>query len=236
MDGELDLVRNLEIEQHLQECSACAATVARHRVLQNALHDPALYHRPPARLRERIRSSLPHAGQPSVTFPAVHWRALRVAAAVAFVALLGWGVVHLISSQAEGSLAEEVVSDHARSLMPGNLLGFVSTEQHRVKPWFNDKVEFSPTVKDLKDEGFPLKGGRLEYLDKRRVAVLIYGRREHIINVFVWPAATDADTTPESLSRQGYHLLHWNQGGLTYWAVSDLNERELAEFVELIRR
>jgi anti-sigma factor RsiW len=236
IDGELDLVRNLEIEQHLQECAACAATVARQQALRTALKDAALYHRAPGRLQERIRSSLPRASRPAVTFPALPWRAWRMVVAAAFVAILGWGVVRLVALPDAGDpLAQEVVADHVRSLMPGNLLGVVSTKQHEVKPWFNDKVEFSPTVKNLDDERFFLAGGRLDYLDKRKVATLVYKRREHVINLFVWPAATDADSPPQSLSRQGFHLIHWTRGGLNYWAVSDLNESELEEFVQLMR-
>jgi anti-sigma factor RsiW len=236
MDGELDLLRNLEIEQHLQECSACAASIARHQALRAALKDTAPYHLAPARLEERIRSSLQRASRPRPAFPGLTWRAWRVAAAVAFVALLSWGVVYLVSRHdASDSLAQEVVSDHVRSLMPGNLLGVVSTNQHVVKPWFRDKVEFSPRVMNLSKEGFELTGGRLDYLGKRRVATVVYKRREHIINLFQWPAATDADSAPQSLSLQGFHLIHWTQGGLNYWAVSDLNESELEEFVRLVR-
>jgi anti-sigma factor RsiW len=236
MDGELDLLRNLEIEQHLQECSVCAAVVARHQAMRAALKDASLYHRAPVRLQERIRSSLQQASRPRRAFPALPWRAWRVAAAVAFVALLAWGVVYLVSHRgAEDPLAEEVVSDHVRSLMPGNLLGVVSTNQHVVKPWFRDKVEFSPMVMNLSDKGFELTGGRLDYLGKRRVATVVYKRREHVINLFQWPAATDVESAPQSLSRQGFHLIHWTQGGLHCWAVSDLNVSELEEFVQLMR-
>jgi anti-sigma factor RsiW len=236
MDGELDLLRNLEIEQHLQECSVCSAVVARHQALRAALKDAGLYHRAPVRLEERIRSSLQQASRPQRAVPRLTWRAWRVAAAVAFVALLTWGIVYLASLHDAGEpLAQEVVTDHVRSLMPGNLLGKVSTNQHVVKPWFSDKVEFPPTVKQLSKQGFELTGGRLDYLDKRRVVAVVYKRREHIINLFQWPAATDADSAPQSLSLQGFHLIHWTQGGLNYWAVSDLNESELEEFVRLVR-
>jgi anti-sigma factor RsiW len=236
MDGELDLLRNLEIEQHLQECAVCSATVARHQALRTALKEAVPYYRAPVRLQERIRSALQPASRPRLTFPGLTWRAWRVAAAVAFVALLAWGVVRLLSHPDAGDpLAEEVVSDHVRSLMPGNLLGVVSTNQHVVKPWFSDKVEFPPMVMDLSDKGFELAGGRLGYVDKRRVATVVYKRRAHIINVFQWPAAPGAESAPQTLSRQGFHIIHWTQGGLHCWAVSDLNERELAEFVQLMR-
>jgi anti-sigma factor RsiW len=110
-----------------------------------------------------------------------------------------------------------------------------SSNQHRVKPWFYGKLDFSVPVKDLKKLGFPLLGGRVDYLNNRSVAALVYLHRRHFINVFVWPAANPADKEPRTQTRQGYHLMHWTKDGLDFWAVSDLNETELAELVGLLR-
>jgi anti-sigma factor RsiW len=132
-------------------------------------------------------------------------------------------------------MAEEVVSSHVRSLMASHLVDVSSSDRHVVKPWFAGKLDFSPSVVDLIDHGFPLIGGRLDYLDKRPVAAVVYQRREHVINLFIRPAAHDADAVRTPVTTQGYHLLSWTRAGMTYVAVSDLNTNELLEFVRLVQ-
>jgi anti-sigma factor RsiW len=109
-----------------------------------------------------------------------------------------------------------------------------SSDQHTVKPWFHGKVDFAPAVHDFTEEGFPLAGGRLDYLDDRSAAALIYHRRKHVINLFIWPSPASGNEGPHALTRQGYHMLHWSRGGMTYWAVSDLNAAELRTFADLV--
>lgn len=237
VDGELDLVRSLEIERHLQQCAACSGAVQRHLALRTALNGAALYQRPPAQLGERIRSSLRQANGRRPTLLSRSRRPLALAASLAVVALVAWGVLRLLSpAAAEDRLVQEVVADHIRSLLPGHLLNVESSDQHTVKPWFQGRVDFSPPVKDLTDQGFPLLGGRLEYLDNRNVAALVYKRHQHIINLFIWPAPADGDGVTRVMTRQTYHLIHWTKAGLTYWVVSDLNEMELRDFVRLIQQ
>ncbi|HEY2525198.1 MAG TPA: anti-sigma factor [Candidatus Binataceae bacterium] len=134
-----------------------------------------------------------------------------------------------------GVVAREVLTSHLRSLMPGHLMDVVSTEQHTVKPWFNGRVDFSPPVNDFAADGFSLVGGRLDYLDGRAVAALVYRRRKHIVNVFVWPAADGSQSVVESTAHDGYNLMHWRRGGMNYWIVSDLNAQEMGEFARLLR-
>jgi anti-sigma factor RsiW len=237
VDGELDLVRSLEIERHLQECSVCADGLKQHRGLQEALRDPLLYHRPPPGLEERIRSCLPPARRSRPAYRVLAWPALGIAASLAFVALMSWDLLRSRSlHSSEDLLAQEVVTSHVRSLMPGHLLDVTSSDQHTVKPWFNGRVDFSPVVKNLAEEGFPLVGGRLEYLDNKNVAALVYKRGQHVINLFIGPATTDDGGPARELMRQGFHLFHWTRDGLSYWVISDLNESELRQFVGLIQR
>jgi anti-sigma factor RsiW len=137
---------------------------------------------------------------------------------------------------ADDLLGRDIVASHVRSLMASHLTDVPSSDQHTVKPWFNGRLDFSPPVKDLTGEGFPLIGGRLDYLAGRSVAALVYQRRLHVINLMVWPAPGEPDHSQTAAPHQGYRVLHWTQGGMTYWAVSDLNENEMKEFVRLVQR
>ena len=237
-DGELDLVRSLAVERHREACPACAAAVKELQALRGALAEPALYHRAPATLRDRVRASLPPASRTRAAARPFPWRSLAIAASLAFVAALTWGTLRgLPLPSADERVAEQVVASHVRSLMlPGRDVDVASSDQHTVKPWFNGRLTFSPPVKQLDGAGFELVGGRLDYLDRQKVAALVYKRRSHVINLFVWPAADRSARPPRTLTVEGYHVIHWSDGDLIYWAASDLNEAELREFVDLIRR
>jgi anti-sigma factor RsiW len=237
-DGELDLVRSLTVERHLQACPACAAAVKELQALRGALAEPALYHRAPAALRNRVRASLRPASRTRAAARPFPWRSLAVAASLAFVATLTWATLQgLPLPSADERVAQQVVASHVRSLMlPGRDVDVASSDQHTVKPWFNGRVTFSPPVNKLDGAGFELIGGRLDYLERQKVAALVYKRRGHVINLFVWPAADRSARPPRTLTVEGYHVMHWSDGDLTYWAVSDLNEPELTEFVHLIGR
>jgi anti-sigma factor RsiW len=159
-------------------------------------------------------------------------RWLALAASVAIVAIGSWrlGTRHAASE----ILADQVLASHVRSLMPGHLDDVVSSDQHTVKPWFNGKLDFSPPVHDFSGRGYPLLGGRLDYLNGRPVAALVYGRRQHLINVFLWPAAGPV-SSGAPLERQGYHLLHWTTPEYAYWVASDLGLSELTDFAGLLQ-
>jgi anti-sigma factor RsiW len=235
-DAELDLVRELEIEQHLRACPRCTAAIEQARSLSNRLRDPALYHKAPANLHERIRVSLGQTEAARSRPASLLWGWFGVfAASAALVAVTFWSVLPSRSAPSqEELLARQVVAAHVRSLMlPSHTLDVKSEDTHTVKPWFLGKVDVVPEVKDLSAQGFPLTGGRLEYLDDRPAAALVYGRAKHVINVFVWKA-TGQDRPPEFLQRQGYNLIRWTQNERMFWVISDLNQKELREFRDLL--
>jgi len=152
------------------------------------------------------------------------------------MALAIWQAVPGLRSSGDEILAQEMVSNHVRSLqLESHRTDVISSDQHTVKPWFDGKLDFAPPVKDFSSRGFPLIGGRLEYLNNRAVAALIYQRRKHFINLYIWPAEESNVTSEVGTKRQGYNLLHWTNSGMTYWAISDLNGVELQEFARLVQ-
>ena len=236
LDGELVSKDARELEAHLKECRDCSrmhdARVALGAAIRAEI--PAL--RAPEELRTQLRSALRSAAGISVSrrsMPPLGWRGLALAASVALVAVGSW---HLASNRAaDEALSQEVLTSHVRSLMPAHLTDVLSSDQHTVKPWFNGKLDFSPAVYDFAGRGYPLIGGRLDYLGGRPVAALVYGRRQHVINVFLWPAARGPTGGTDLTMRQGYHLLHWTTPEYTYWVASDLGMAELGGFAQLLR-
>jgi anti-sigma factor RsiW len=236
VDGELDLVRSVEIEKHVQECKACARVVENLRTLGSAMRSGGLYFQPPASLGPRLDRALQRAGRSEARPRRFGWQLIAVAAslllAVYFVARLSPGTLHDSSSNL---VAQEVLDSHLRSLMPGHLADVQSTDQHTVKPWFNGKLDYSPPVTDFAEQGFPLAGGRLDSVNGRAVAVLVYQRRQHLINVYMWPVPGVGDAVVNESARQGYNMIHWTRAGMNWWVASDLNSGELGTFVNLVR-
>ena len=237
IDGELDLARSLEVEAHLSGCAACAREQASLRDLRTAISDSALYHEAPALLERRIRAAVRDARRAergrSFALARYGW-AGAAAAAVVLVAIAVRGLL-LFGSAAGDLTVREVVDDHLRSLTANHLTDVLSSNQHTVKPWFDGRLNFTPAVEDLGAEGFPLVGGRLDYLDNHPVAAVVYRRREHIINLFIWPAEHAADTLPLSQVREGYNIVHWTKSGMAYWAVSSVSAAELGKLAHLVR-
>jgi len=230
LDDELDPVTSREISLHLASCPDCAAALDRQRKLGESLRRDLEYHRAPDLLRARVAHAVRAAvrredarSRPS----SPTWRWLSAAAAV--IALAG-GTWLLTRGRADDLTAREVVSGHVRSLMANHLTDVASTDQHTVKPWFAGKLDFSPPVTDFAEAGFPLVGGRLDYLEDHSVAALVYQHRNHVINVFVWPMAGAREGAAPAVTRQGFHMIHGAHAGMAFWVVSDLNVAELATF------
>jgi anti-sigma factor RsiW len=208
--------------------------------LSEALRARASYHAAPAELRAQLKSALDAAPQPPMTrkprFAAWGW--LGTGAAFAFGVVLAFSAALTLGvggNATNAALTDEIVASHVRSLMASHLMDVASSDQHTVKPWFNGKVDFSPPVTDLAELGYPLAGGRLDYLERHPVAALVYRRHAHLINVFVWPEA-GAGTAVTAASEQGYHVMQWREGGMRYAAVSDVNSEELRVFVDELKK
>jgi anti-sigma factor (TIGR02949 family) len=253
LDGELDLLHSLELEEHLKTCTRCAQQMAAEENLRQAVRSSNLYQGAPAGLEQRIRASIlisePAPAQRAATIAInakgaprrnlLQWAA--VAAAIVMAAILGVEFIPgLIGRRQRDLVAQEIVASHIRSLQPGHLFDVQSTDQHTVKPWFDGKLDFAPPVRDFSGQGYDLVGGRLDYIGNRDVAALVYQRRKHIINVFVWPESSgDVTPMPNGGSQEtlnGYNLIEWRQGGMYLYAVSDLNSEELHQFVQFLKQ
>jgi anti-sigma factor RsiW len=237
LDGELAAVEARELEAHLPRCPECTQFRDGRLALRAALQARVPTFQAPDALRQRVRAAVRAAVSPRAPRrlgAPVLGRALALAASLAIVALGGWRLG--LQRAAGETLTDEVLESHVRSLMPGHLTDVPSSDQHTVKPWFNGRLDFSPPVSDFAGAGYPLVGGRLEYVAGRAVAALVYGRRQHVSNVFVWPAARGPAIAAATRERQGYHVLHWNTSDYTYWVVSDLGMPELRDFARLVQQ
>ena len=236
-DEELDPVTSASIAEHVSSCRDCQAAVERMEALQTAVREKAETFAAPEHLRARIgailgpapdRRSAPGRWSPPRWDRIFAWAGAWAGAAA--VAAGAWIVVVGLPVNAEQALATEVVSSHVRSMMATHLTDVMSTDQHTVKPWFDGKLDFAPPVTDLAAQGFPLLGGRLDYLGGHPVAALVYGRRKHVINLFLWPRS--GDRAPREATLRGYHTVHGVKSGMEYWAVSDVNSQDLELLVQ----
>lgn len=233
-DHELDALGAAEFERHLENCANCVSELEALESMRWSLNAERLYEKAPAVLRQNILAKI---GSPrSVTvFPARPvWQWLAVAAALILVTYIALRVTSLHRSQNyETVLAAEIIDAHLRSLQPGHLIDVVSTDQHTVKPWFDGRLDFSPPVRDFADQGFPLQGGRIDVVHGRSVAALVYGRRKHVVNVFVWPT-DEKDNPARSGTLQGYQWTTWRAGGMEFCAVSDAAPSALEQLHSLL--
>jgi len=252
LDGELDLITSQKVEQHLRDCPKCEQAYEVETAMAHAISQAAPYYKAPPELRERIQSSLRNEigakatrsgirgsqvmrtrKQPEAraTLLGMPWNWLALAAAIGLAAIVASSFLPRLKQPGPDQfLATQLIASHVRSLMADHLTDVASSDQHTVKPWLDTKLDFAPPVVDLSSEGFPLIGGRLDYLDNRPVAALVYQRRKHFINLFIWPGETGAARPTMPMSHEGYQLLHWADSDFNYWAVSDVNANDLQTF------
>lgn len=242
IDNELDEAVRARFDRHLASCAACRGLVERERQLSDALRRAADRPMAPPGLTAKIARALDQAerveGSPGQR--SGFGRRLALGQGLALVATLAGVAVlsslatrELVRPDRAEAFGEELIGAHVRSLMAEHLTDVASSDRHTVKPWFNGRVDLSPPVRDLTGEGFPLIGGRLDYVDRRAVAVLIYKRQQHVINLFVLPAQTPSRTAPAA--HRGYNLRRWMDAGREFWAVSDVNSGDLARFEQVVR-
>ena len=227
VDGELDAGNALALEVHVATCAGCAAELAAIREVKAQLKAAPLAYTAPQSLLDRLDAALTEAETPPAPLGRRGVRAetwvlsgtgAAIAASVALLAIIPTGA----------SLQLELVDAQARSLEATHLVDVQTSDRHTVKPWFNGKVDFAPPVVDLAAQGYPLVGGRLDRVDGKRVAALVFHRQAHVINLFIWPG--DAAAAPSLQQKDGYNLIRWGQGGLVFWAVSDCDPAALTGF------
>jgi anti-sigma factor RsiW len=259
VDTELDLASVMAVDQHLQSCMACKKIYDQYSALRSAVRQHTSYYTAPVALGGRIRAKM---GRPATHarartdkhrpqwFQLGQWlqlgtavaatvvkdrsRWLQLGTAVAATAAVTWMAgLQLNSPSQDEVISEQVIAGYARSVLTSHITDVATSDRHTVKPWLSGKLDFSPPVTDLTTAGFPLVGGRLDYLDNRPVAALVYRHRQHLINLFVWPySKSDKPAAMQTLSKHGYHLLHWADAGMTYWAISDVDPADLKTFAE----
>jgi anti-sigma factor RsiW len=258
LDEELSLSEALQFQRHLDGCEECTQVLAQHRDVGAQLRSAQLRVDAPPELVKRIEAALPGRSAPWaqlgerfkgqgggnrsasrwLTWPTWATAGMMVASVAALSVSMS---LYLAVPSSEDRLTQEVVDDHIRSLQFNHLSDVISTDKHTVKPWFNGKLDFAPPVIDLVQQGYPLIGGRLDYVDGRTVAVMVYRYKLHPINLYVWPGKGSSSgiepqpREPAIHERQGYHLAHWSAGGMTYWAITDAGESELRGFVTDLR-
>src|SRR6202162_497407 len=234
-DNELDALRAAEFETHLEKCPECVAALDALESLRSTINVAQPYEKMPTSFRKKILAGL-NVRPPTVVTASratMDWRCLAMAAAFLLLIYGGWRIASLNRGDSrEALMASKIVDAHLRSLQPGHLEDVISTDQHTVNPCFDGKIDFAPPVRDFAEQGFPLQGGRLDVVDTRTVAAMVYGRRKHVVNVFIWPTS-EKDTAPHTGSIQGYQWTDWRKQGMEFYAVSDASAPDLDQLQRL---
>jgi anti-sigma factor RsiW len=240
IDDELDAAHAFAFEQHVATCAECTAELARYREMKMLLSKEEVRWPVPYGLRAKIREVIDaetfvplrpnHIGTRTRSQTLLRlFDLVRQWSFVPSLAALSAALFLVITLPVQKNpLQEQLLSSHVRSLLVNHLTDVATSDQHTVKPWFNGKIDFSPPVVDLATEGFPLVGGRVDYVGNRVVAVLVYRRHGHVINLFIWPSSLSESVSASE--RDGYNFLSWSKDGLIYWAVSDTAAGDIDKF------
>jgi anti-sigma factor RsiW len=236
VDGELDSAGSLAVETHMRGCASCLADGENLYGLATAIENASLRFKVPVHLNRDVRAAIRAANSQARGFVS-YWRWASVLASAVLIIAATWaGTAHWARSAEETLLLNDIVSNHIRSMMANHVTDVSSSESYMAGPWFSGKLDYSPPAKDLTEQGFPFIGCRLDYLNNRPVAALVYQRSRQVINLFVWPSNSSTLIEPQQLSRQGYNLIHWTRSGMTYWLISELNLPELEECARLLKQ
>ena len=246
-DGELDLAGSLVMEEHIKTCAECALDLRSQQTIRGALRSAKLYEPAPQSLADKIRAGAAREAAATTSpiaipeaAPAVRqsrwadWLSAAAAIAIIVIAVHGFVGKRQAPLGSEELIAQEVVESHVRSLQLNHLMDVPSTDQHTVKPWFDGKLDFAPQVSDFSSQGFPLGGGRLDFIDHHNAAALVYMRGKHILNVFIWPDEFKSDRAAQTESIDGYNIVHWDKSGFHYWIVSDVSADDASQLASLL--
>jgi anti-sigma factor RsiW len=234
VDGELEATQQLALEAHCAECVSCRDVAERIAKCSLLIRMNIPVYKAPTQLKSKIRAALRKEDQPNFKWLIDHRRQIISAAALVVLSCaLAWTYFSLSPSR-EKALIAEAISNHSRSLMVSHLIDFASSDQHAVRPWFNEKLDYSPPVPDLTQAGYTLVGGRIDILEQRPVAAIVYQHGKHVINLFVWPA-TDRRIDLDVQSERGYHFCGWNKARLNFFCISEVSAADLEEFEDEVR-
>ena len=238
IDGEIDAASTIELESQIEASPALRQEMERLSALHHVVQTRATRFNAPSRLSKSLCAAFPGAQTDSIPLGVPSWwRTLAIGTTAAAVALLLWSLGStFLGRDARGVVIEEVVSAHVRSLMADHLTDFASAERHSVKPWLSNRLDFAPPVHEFASEGFVLVGARLDYIGGKPAAAIVYRYRQHMINVFVWPAPVSNDGSIKLSTHRGYNSATFESAGMSYWAVSDLNQNDLGQLAKLLQR
>jgi anti-sigma factor RsiW len=235
LDNELGLIARFRVSRHVTRCAKCAGRLEELRAMQSALRTKLPYHRAPPGLAARIGAALPREEAPPVSRPWFRMPAFGFGGAGLAGALAGVALTVLVMRGQQTDPAIGVIDSHIRSLQADHLTDVLTSDQHTVKPWLSARLDVSPNVVELKKQGFPLVGGRLDYVDGHPAAAVVYRHEKHVINLFAWASPGGNEPFHEE-SRQGFNVITWRHGGIRYYAVSDVEEDQLMDFARLVAR